>query len=166
MYRKKFLLVLVQCWDTEAGNTQLVATLGIHPFLELAVKSRIPEPPTLSVLLAVWCFLAFAAHGTWAQDSTPAGEDETATEVVEEKESTDLERAEAMLRTLEAELDILTTLQVRSLTVEDEELQLLRIQAGRHIAAIRDVQPDLIELIPELPPDSTRTEAVWSAPLF
>ena len=74
-----------------------------------------------------------------------------------EEEPTDLMRAQELMGTLQAELDSLLNLEAQMHEAEDEKLQLLRVQAGRHIATIDDIQPDLLKLLPGLDESAPET---------
>jgi len=110
----------------------------------------------LLALVGTVLLLGVLGETTLAQDGAPA--DTTGqTEADALPEPTDLERAEDLLRAMEAELDSIIVLQSRARKAENEELQLLRVQGSRHLAVIKDIQPELIKLLPGLDPADPRT---------
>jgi small conductance mechanosensitive channel len=123
------------------------------------MSQRRPLGPLFLVLATLCGSLVLAGPGG-AQESTEPEPGSLAEAEEQGAEPTDLDRAETMLQTLQTELDSLTVLQARSTKAEDEELQLLRIQAGRHLTVIDDVEPDLVDLLKKLDPQNERTGAV------
>jgi len=109
----------------------------------------------LSAILLVLILAAVIPGMAFAQET------EAPADTVEvETEPTDLERAQESLNTVTAELDSLLVLASRIKDSEDEQLKLLRVQGGRHIDTIDNIQPGLLNLLSKLDPDDPETEKV------
>ena len=88
-----------------------------------------------ALFLFGFLFLAMATSPT----KLLAQEEESAPDSVEvEVETTDLMRAQELFSTVTAMLDTLIALEPQINNAHDENLQLLRVEAGRHIAVIDD----------------------------
>lgn len=112
---------------------------------------RLPRHSLFSVVpLLVLLLVGVPLQAQEEADAIPAEKEAEAPEPTEE------EKAAGMLGTIQAELDSVTVLMGRTVDPKDEEFQLLRVQAERHIAVIEDIEPDLIEILARL--DSTSTE--------
>jgi small conductance mechanosensitive channel len=111
--------------------------------------------PSVFILLATVFLLATTGPGTLFSQEAETPPDSTEVEV--EIEPTDLMRAQQFLGTLQAGLDSLLNLESQMRKAEDEKLQLLRVQAGRLIAEIDDIQPELLKLLPNLDESAPET---------
>ncbi len=101
--------------------------------------------PAFIPAAALCLLLTFGLGASFAQEDTVATDSTTIQE-----EITDLMRAQQALGTMQAELDSLLNLEAEMRSAEDEKLQLIRIQAMRHIKVIDGLQPDLFKLLPGL----------------
>ena len=102
--------------------------------------------------------LAITGPGPLFAQETETPPDSTEVEV--DIEPTDLMLAQQFLGTIQAGLDSLLNLETQMRKAEDEKLQLLRVQAGRHIAEIDDIQLDLFKLLPLLDDSDPETAEV------
>jgi len=102
-------------------------------------------PPAFILLAAVF-LLAIAGPGSLFPQETESVPDSIEVEI----EPTDLMRAQEYMGTLQAGLDSLLNIETQMRKAEDEKLQLLRVQAGRHIGEIDDIQTSLLKLLPNL----------------
>jgi len=109
--------------------------------------------PSVFVLLATVFLLAITGPGSLFSQETESPPDSVEVEI----EPTDLMRAQQFLGTLQTGLDSLLNLETQMRKAEDEKLQLLRVQAGRHIAEIDDIQPHLMKLLPNLDESAPET---------
>ena len=119
---------------------------------------RLPTIPSVFILLATVFLLAAAGPGSLFSQETESVPDSVEVEV--EIEPTDLMRAQQFLETIQTGLDSLLSIESRMRKAEDEKLQLLRVQAGRHIAEIDDAQSDLLKLLPLLDESDPETAEV------
>jgi len=119
---------------------------------------RFPTIPSVFILLATVFLLAITSPGSLLSQETETPPDSTEVEV--EIEPTDLMRAQQFLVTLQAGLDSLLNLESQMRKAEDEKLQLLRVQAGRHIAEIDDTQLHLMKILPNLDESAPETADV------
>jgi len=119
---------------------------------------RLPTIPSVCIFLATVFLLAITGPGPLFSQETESVPDSVEVEV--EIEPTDLMRAQDFLGTLQAEFDSLLNIERQMRKAEDEKLQLLRVQAGRHIAKIDDTQPDLLKLLPLLDESDPETAKV------
>ena len=117
---------------------------------------RLPTIPSVFILLATVFLLAITGPGPLFSQETESAPDSVEVEV----EPTDLMRAQEFLGTLQAGLDSLLNIETQMRKAEDEKLQLLRVQAGRHIAEIDDTQPHLMKLLPDLDETAPETSAI------
>jgi small conductance mechanosensitive channel len=98
------------------------------------------------ILMAASFLLAAAdSGGVFAQEAESSSDSAAV-----QDEPTDLMRARQILGSVQAGLDSLLNIEVEMKNAEDEQLQLLRILAERHIAAIDDNQSVLLKLLPKL----------------
>ncbi|MCK9994666.1 MAG: mechanosensitive ion channel family protein [Candidatus Krumholzibacteria bacterium] len=114
---------------------------------------HLPTIPSVFILLATVFLLATAGPGSLFSQESESTPDSVEVEV----ELTDLMRAQQFLGTLQAGLDSLLNIENQMHKAEDEKLQLLRVQAGRHIAKIDDVQPNLMKILPNLDESAQET---------
>jgi len=105
------------------------------------------------MLFAVVFLLAITGPSSLLAQEADSSPDSTEVEI----EPTDLMRAQQFLGTLHAGLDSLLNLEAQMHKAEDEKLQLLRVQAGRHIAEIDDTQLHLMKLLPDLDESAPET---------
>ena len=117
---------------------------------------RLPVIPSAFILTATVFLLAFTGPGSLFSQETESVPDSVEVEI----ETTDLMRAQEFLETIQAGLDSLLNIESRMRKAKDEKLQLLRVQAGRHIAEIDDIQSDLLKLLPRLDESDPETAEV------
>ena len=110
----------------------------------------------LSAFLLALFFAAANPVAASAQESDAPAD----TAAVAEEEPTDLMRAQEILGTVTAELDSLLVLTSRIDSVENEQLQLLRVQARRHIDTIDSNQSKLLDLLLKLDLEDPETEII------
>ena len=120
---------------------------------------RLPMIPSVLILLATVFLLAVTGPGSLLSQETESVPDSVEVEI----EPTDLMRAQQLLETIQAGLDSLLVLESQMRKAKDEKLQLLRVQAGRYIAEIDDIQPDLLKLLPLLDESDPETAEVKQA---
>ncbi len=107
---------------------------------------RLHKIPSALILMAASFLLAAAGPGGVFAEEAESSADSAAVQ----DEPTDLMRARQILGSVQAGLDSLLNIEVEMKNAEDEQLQLLRILAERHIAAIDDNQSVLLKLLPKL----------------
>ncbi len=101
-------------------------------------------------LICLLLILALLVSGAGLAQEGTATADSAITEEAGSDKPSDLMKAQEFLATLAAELDTLRNISIRGMKAEDEEYQLLRVIADRHLVVIDQTEPKLLKLVPEL----------------
>jgi small conductance mechanosensitive channel len=101
------------------------------------------------ILLLLSFLVAMTVPPVAAQEGEAPPDTSVSEEPAEEKPS-DADQARELLATIQAELDSIAVLQVRAKKAEEEERQLMRVNAQRHLKVVEEGQPQLFKILEKM----------------